>query len=237
MNRILAWASAVLIARARRLERRAAGADSDLARFNPGSTITPSPTSSSFASPTWNWICASISNKVLFGAVASKSSASIRAPPNSCSTRAISMSGREEKPSNVWARTAKSETTWVSRPFHFDKKDPILGSALVIELPPSKKADESSRSTTSDLADRAGLQWLTAKQTAGKHQPFMYTPVRAHRRAQLDPAAGYAAGARDLQAHIHTDLDVLAVMSAQNDPKAKRNGEYSFIMPEAVPRT
>ena len=29
--------------------------------------------------------------------------------------------------------------------------------------------------------------------------------------------------------------DVLAVMSAKNDPKAKRNGDYTFVMPDAIP--
>ena len=36
-------------------------------------------------------------------------------------------------------------------------------------------------------------------------------------------------------ATIHTSSDWFAVMSAKNDPKAKRNGEYSFVMPEAMP--
>src|SRR3984957_93238 len=37
------------------------------------------------------------------------------------------------------------------------------------------------------------------------------------------------------KAQIHTAPDLLAVMSAENDPKAKRNGEYSFVMPQAIP--
>ena len=37
------------------------------------------------------------------------------------------------------------------------------------------------------------------------------------------------------KAEIHTDSDVLAVMSAENDPKAKRNGEYTFVMPQPIP--
>ena len=37
------------------------------------------------------------------------------------------------------------------------------------------------------------------------------------------------------RAMIHTDSGVLAVMSAENDPKAKHNGEYAFVMPQAIP--
>ena len=36
-------------------------------------------------------------------------------------------------------------------------------------------------------------------------------------------------------AHIHTSNDVIAVMSARFDPKAKRNGEYVFEMRDAIP--
>ena len=48
-----------------------------------------------------------------------------------------------QKATDVLGATAKNQTIWVSRPFHLEKPDPILGSALVIELPPSKKRTES----------------------------------------------------------------------------------------------
>jgi leukotriene-A4 hydrolase len=34
---------------------------------------------------------------------------------------------------------------------------------------------------------------------------------------------------------IHTDNDVIAVMSAKSDPKAKHSGDYSFVMSDAIP--
>jgi hypothetical protein len=37
------------------------------------------------------------------------------------------------------------------------------------------------------------------------------------------------------QAKIHTESGVLALMSAENDPKVKHRGEYAFVMPEAIP--
>src|SRR5579863_4105434 len=39
-----------------------------------------------------------------------------------------------QKASDVLGATAKNQTLWVSRPFHLEKADPVLGSALVIEL-------------------------------------------------------------------------------------------------------
>ena len=80
------------------------------------------------------------------------------------------------------------------------------------------------------------LQWLDRQADRRQASAVHVHAVRAHRRPQLDSAAGHAAGARHLHGRIiHTADDVLAVMSAKNDPKAKRNGEYAFVMPDAIP--
>src|ERR1700736_3575029 len=39
-----------------------------------------------------------------------------------------------QKSTDVLGATGKNQAIWVSRPFHLQKPDPILGSALVIEL-------------------------------------------------------------------------------------------------------
>ena len=44
-------------------------------------------------------------------------------------TRDLNISDVTVKAQDVLGATSKSETTWVSRPFHFEKKDPILGQA------------------------------------------------------------------------------------------------------------
>ena len=89
-------------------------------------------------------------NKVLFGAVALQVK---RLDPNATQlvldTRDLDIRDVSEKPTNVLGALSKSETTWVSRPFHVDKADPLLGSPLVIELPPLKKSTrDRSRSST-----------------------------------------------------------------------------------------
>jgi leukotriene-A4 hydrolase len=150
-------------------------------------------------------------------------------------TRDLDIRDVSEKPTNVLGALSKSETTWVSRPFHFDKTDPILGSPLVIELPPSKKGTETIKIEYVTSPTAPALQWLTDKQTSGKHHPFMYTlssPIGARSWIPLQDTPQVRA---TYSAHILTDNDVFAVMSAKSDPKAKRNGDYSFVMSDAVP--
>ena len=139
-----------------------------------------------------------------------------------------------QKATDVLGATAKNQTIWVSRPFHLEKPDPILGSALVIDLPPSKRGTEEIRIDYETLPAAAALQWLTPKQTA-RHKAFLYTnsePIGARSWIPLQDTPQVRA---TYKARVHTDRDVRAVMSAENDPKAKRNGDYTFVMPEAVP--
>jgi hypothetical protein len=140
-----------------------------------------------------------------------------------------------QKATDVLGATAKNQTFWVSRPFHMEKPDRILGSALVIDLPPTRKTVESIRIDYETLPTAAALQWLTPKQTAGRHKAFLYTqsePIGARTWIPLQDTPQVRATYKAL---IHTSSDVRAVMSAENDPKHKRNGEYSFVMPQAIP--
>jgi aminopeptidase N len=139
-----------------------------------------------------------------------------------------------QKSTDVLGATAKNQTILVSRPFHLEKPDPILGSALVIDLTPSKRGTETIRIDYETLPASAALQWLTEKQTS-RHKPFLYTesePIGARTWIPLQDTPQVRA---TYKAKVHTDSGVRAVMSAENDPKAKRNGEYSFVMPQAVP--
>jgi len=60
-------------------------------------------------------------------------------------TKDLMVNDVSQKATDVLGATAKNQTIWVSRPFHMEKPDPILGSALVIELPPNRKNVESIR--------------------------------------------------------------------------------------------
>jgi len=156
-------------------------------------------------------------------------------------TRDLIVTEVTEKAQGVLGATSKAETTWVGRPFHFERKDPILGQALVIELPPSNKPTEFIRIEYETSPTAPGLQWVAAADTAGRRQPFLYTqsePIGARSWIPLQDTPQVRV---TYTAIIHTSSDVLAVMSAKNGPKGgaggpvKHNGEYAFVMPDAVP--
>src|SRR3984957_14075697 len=175
-------------------------------------------------------------NKVLFGEAALEVK---RLDPNATElvldTRGLDIREGSEKPASVIGALAKSETTWVSRPFHLDKADPILGSPLVIELPPHKRSTQTIKIEYVTSPDASSLHWLDDAHTAGTHHPLMYTlsaPIGARGWIPLQDSAlvrvTYAA-------IIHTDDDLFAVMSARNDPEVKHNGNYAFVNRDAIP--
>ena len=155
-------------------------------------------------------------------------------------TRELTVTDVTEKAQGVLGATSKDQTTWVGRPYHFERKDPILGQALVIELPPSKKPTELIRIEYETSPTAPGLQWVAANETAGRRQPFLFTQSEPIGTRSWIPLQDTPQVRVTYTATIHTSADVLAVMSAKNDPygkgpPAKRNGEYAFVMPDAVP--
>jgi leukotriene-A4 hydrolase len=150
-------------------------------------------------------------------------------------TKDLMINDVTQKATDVLGATAKNQTIWVSRPFHLEKPDHILGSALVIDLPPSRKPVESIRIDYETLPTAAALQWLTPKQTAGRRKPFLYTQSEAIGARTWIPLQDTPQVRATYKAQIHTASDVIAVMSAENDPTHKRNGEYTFVMPQAIP--
>jgi aminopeptidase N len=154
-------------------------------------------------------------------------------------TRDLTVEAVAVKAQGVLGALSKTETTWVSMPYHFERKDPILGQALVIELTPSKKPTELIRIDYETSPAAPGLKWLTATQTAGR-QPFLYTLSEPLGARSWIPLQDTPQVRMTYTATVHTSSNVLALMSARRIPDTlghpvKHDGEYAFAMPEAIP--
>ncbi|MDH3267196.1 MAG: M1 family aminopeptidase/hydrolase, partial [Gammaproteobacteria bacterium] len=108
----------------------------------------------------------------------------------------------------------------------------FLGSPLSIDLP----ADSSTVAIYYETVPSAsGLQWLEPRQTAGKRQPFLFTQAQAIHARSFVPLQDTPGVRFTYNATVRTPRELRAVMSADNDPDAEKDGLYQFSMPQPIP--
>ncbi|GAA6139992.1 M1 family metallopeptidase [Arenicella sp. 4NH20-0111] len=110
--------------------------------------------------------------------------------------------------------------------------DSFLGSALEITLPEQGNKLTVAYTTSPDAS---GLQWLNPQQTAGGKQPFLFSQAQAIHARSFIPLQDSPQVRVTYSATLRTPIDLLAVMSASNDPQMKVDGVYEFTMPQPVP--
>jgi leukotriene-A4 hydrolase len=120
---------------------------------------------------------------------------------------------------------------WKKLNFKLDAADAIHGAALRIALP---SAIQRVRIAYSTSPEASGLQWLSPEMTASK-QPFMFSQSQAIHARSWVPLQDTPGVRFTYDARIRTDKSLLALMSADNDPKAVRDGDYRFSMPQKIP--
>ena len=116
--------------------------------------------------------------------------------------------------------------------FTLDEADPELGAALRIQVPEGIDQVTVSYQTSPQAS---GVQWLTPAQTAGKQHPFLFTQAQAVHARSFIPLQDSPQVRVTYTAKIKTPEELLAVMSASNDPDTPRDGEYDFTMPQPIP--
>jgi leukotriene A-4 hydrolase/aminopeptidase len=123
-------------------------------------------------------------------------------------------------------------STWSSAPFSLAPPDKILGSALTITI--AEKAT-LVRVTYATRPEASGLQWLDPPQTAGRKSPFLFTQSQAIHARSWIPLQDSPSVRITYRAHVRTPRNLMAVMSADNDPNEPRDGDYDFEMPQPIP--
>ena len=121
---------------------------------------------------------------------------------------------------------------WSELKFALADADKILGSKLTIETPtrPAKV-----RVTYATSPQASGLQWLEPSMTEGKQGPFMFSQSQQIHARSWVPLQDTPQIRFTYSAHVTAPADAMVLMSADNDPAAARDGDYSFKMPQKIP--
>ena len=121
---------------------------------------------------------------------------------------------------------------WAPLQYALAESDKVLGSGLIIQTP-ARNAHVRIAYRTSPAA--SGLQWLEPSMTEGKQQPFMFSQSQQIHARSWVPLQDTPAVRFTYTAHVTAPANAMVLMSADNDPAAARDGDYTFKMPQKIP--
>lgn len=125
-----------------------------------------------------------------------------------------------------------ADGAWRRLKFELAANDPIFGSKLSIAM---RKPYEMVRIRYRTTPQASGLQWLEPGMTAGGKHPFLFSQSQAIHARSWVPLQDTPSVRFTYSAHVRTPASLIALMSADNDPAAARDGDYVFRMPQPIP--
>jgi leukotriene A-4 hydrolase/aminopeptidase len=115
--------------------------------------------------------------------------------------------------------------------FSLGEKSEVFGQPLTVEVEPSTKVVSVYYTTSPDAE---ALQWLTPEQTLGKVHPFLFSQSQAILARSWVPCQDGPGVKFTYEATIKTDLNLIALMSAENGTTKNENGVYTFKMDQPI---
>jgi leukotriene-A4 hydrolase len=132
----------------------------------------------------------------------------------------------------IKAEASEDGSNFTPVQFTLGESDNILGAPLTIQLPAQATKVRIEYETSPNAS---GVQWLEPAQTAGKKHPYVFTQSQAIHSRSWIPLQDSPGVRVTYTARIRTPKELRAVMSAEQDPNASRNGDYRFKMTNAIP--
>ncbi|MEO6264817.1 MAG: M1 family metallopeptidase [Luteimonas sp.] len=127
---------------------------------------------------------------------------------------------------------AGKDGQWTPLQYAVADQDKLLGSKLTIQTP---ERNATVRIVYRTSPQASGLQWLEPSMTAGKKTPFMFSQSQQIHARSWVPLQDTPRVRFTYSAHVTAPKDAMVLMSADNDPKAARDGDYRFKMPQKIP--
>lgn len=117
------------------------------------------------------------------------------------------------------------------RRFELGAEDPLIGSALAIELTPADR-EVTVRYRTSDATQ--ALQWLDPEQTHDKRRPFLFTQGQSILTRSWIPLQDSPGVRITYEARVRCPEGLTPVMSAEQLGRGA-DGAWRFRMPQPIP--
>jgi len=135
------------------------------------------------------------------------------------------------------ARVLLADGVSIPAEHRFGESDGTKGTPLIVTLPDVARSATEFRLKLeyATSPDSTALQWLPPDLTAGGKHPLMFSQSQTIHARSWVPLQDTPAVRVTYEATIRTPPELLAVMSANNDPLTPRRGEYRFDMPQPIP--
>lgn len=126
---------------------------------------------------------------------------------------------------------------WIAAEFRLGEEHDVMGTPLIVSLPPAMQSESNLLLAIQyhTSPNSTALQWLPPELTAGREYPFLFSQSQAIHARSWVPLQDTPAVRITYTASIQTPPELLAVMSANNDPAVERDGTYEFEMPQRIP--